>query len=1233
MPFRLSIRSKLALALLALTVLTVGISVALSLNRLSLYINDQAIDELLDDRQSVQLIIRLHQKDARADSAALALRGDLQRAVAERDHGTIQRIIEQYMRQQGSDTITITDANGIVLARAHAPDRYGDDITARSVVEWSLEGQTVETLEYVEGGSIYAVGGVPLIDTNESQMMLGTIIVGQTLDQAFVDDLKDSTSEDVSLIIDGRRLYTTLDAGRDKGSVAQTDITGHSNIDINGQGYHAVYGPLRGQSAVESLGTVEIAKSNASIQKTIRDIVGGVIALMSAVGLVAVGMAFWFSSRLTRPLSRLTEAAQSVGQSNFAPRVEVHSGDELEVLADAFNHMSEDIQRTQAERELRARQQAALAELGQKALDGTNLRALMDRAVEVISYFLNVEYGKVLELLPGEEVLRMVAGIGWHAGTVGHATIDVSEDSQVGQTLISVEPVIILDAPNETRFKIPALLSDHDVVSGLSVAINSGQRVYGILGAHTTHHRTFTQDEIHFLRAVANVLAAAIERVNGETALKESETRYRQLIELSPEMIVVYDEEKVLYTNQAGTELLYGPQLSQIIGKPGLNVAEAIRTTQERPAAPDIQHSRRRVIEGQLVRQDGDRMYFEVTSAPITYVGRPAQQAIVRDVTDRKRAEEQLHHYTTRLEAFHEIDRAILAARSPEEIAAAALTKLRELVPSVSASVTLFDLEANTAQALAISAENPPFAVGDHLALDRFSGLEQLLQGQHVLVTKQNPSSGNGHGVPHSRFFGELETLISMPLIYQGGLIGSINLGMDDGNRIEDQHIEIVQEVANQLAVAIQQARLHEQVRTANVQLEQRVSERTAELVVANKLLKREIREHRRTEQAEREQRTLAEALRDTSAALNRTLDLEEVLQRILEQLGRVVPHDVANIMLVERDRARIAGNHGYNQRAIDPALLAQTYAIDEHPNLRRMAITRQPLAIPDMSSADTSDWAAWPGDTWMRSYAGAPIHWNEEIIGFINLESATPGFFTASHAERLGAFADQTSIAIRNAQLFAQAQELATLQERQRLAHELHDAVSQTLWSASLIADVLPTIWEANPDRGREKLVRLRQLTRGALAEMRTLLLELRPTVLVEVGIDDLLHQLVEATASRTRAQLNLDADENCGLPADLQMVFYRIAQESLNNVMKHAMPTRIDIELRCTPQAVEMCITDDGQGFNPEEIPAGHFGVGIMKERASAVGATCTVTSAKGEGTRVRVSWGRNQHHGDRA
>lgn len=1222
MPFRLSIRTKLGLAILALTVLTVGVSVALSLHRLSLYINEQAEDELLDDLQSIQLILRLQQKDARAGAGVLALRGDLQAALAAGDHEEVLRIVEQYRTNQGIDTLTIVDAEGVVIARGHRPDYFGDHVSDQGLGFGALTGASAETLVLDQNRNLLAIGSVPIFDPRSSDTILGAVIAGYTLDQEFVESLKRSTGEDVSLILDNRRRFTTLPDT--VGSlITVTDINTREPIEINDDQYYAVYSPLQGQYATTPLGFLEIAKSNASIQETTRDIIGGVIVLMSAVGLVALGLAFAFSSRLTRPLDRLTEAARSVGRSDFTPRIEIHSGDELEVLAEAFNHMSENIQHTQAESDLRAQQQAALADLGRTALAGMDGAALRERVVTLLSHFLNVEYTKILELTPDRTKLRLVAGVGWNEGTVGHALVDVSKSSQVGQTLMSVEPVIILDAPNETRFELPEHLTEHNVVSGVSVAINSGEEVYGILGAYTGHHRTFSDDQIHFMQAVANVLAAAISRRQAEVALRESEARYRQLIELSPEMIVVYDDEQVLYTNQAGASLIEEAQLAQIIGKPDLDVSGAIRSTQEHQRQPEYRRNGKRVLEGQLLRQDGDTMYFEVTSAPIPYMGRPAHQAIVRDVTERKRAEEQLQQYTARLEALYEIDRAILMARSPQEIARAALSQLRRLVPSVSASVVLFDFEANTGHVMIQDIDSPSeIEVGSKFSLDRWEGIEQLRGGKSVWLD----AAANGADEAMYRMFGQsvpARSYIAMPLITHETLIGSLNLGVEGRDALETQHVDIIDDVATQLAVAIQQARLYEQVQSYNVQLEQRVAERTAELVVANKLLKREIREHRRTEQAEREQRTLAEALRDTSAALNRTLDLDEVVERILNQLGRVVPHDVANIMLVEAGHARIVGSRGYSQRNLNAAIVTQRYSIHEAPNLQRMALSRRPLAIPDTSSVDADEWNALPETAWLHSYAGAPIVWNEEIIGFINLESATPGFFTPEHAERLGAFADQASIAIRNAQLFAQAQELATLQERQRLAHELHDAVSQTLWSASLIADVLPSMWEADPDRGREKLNRLKQLTRGALAEMRTLLLELRPTALVEVAMDDLLRQLAESSASRTRAAINLDVEQDCVLPPDVQMTFYRVAQESLSNIARHSMATEINIRLSCSADTVELVIKDNGQGFDPNDIPAGHFGLGIMKERASAIGATCEITSTVGQGTQVRVTW----------
>ena len=161
------------------------------------------------------------------------------------------------------------------------------------------------------------------------------------------------------------------------------------------------------------------------------------------------------------------------------------------------------------------------------------------------------------------------------------------------------------------------------------------------------------------------------------------------------------------------------------------------------------------------------------------------------------------------------------------------------------------------------------------------------------------------------------------------------------------------------------------------------------------------------------------------------------------------------------------------------------------------------------------------------------------------------------------------------------QAEQAAVLAERNRLARELHDAVSQTLFSTSLIADVLPRLWDRNQADGRKRLEELRLLTRGALAEMRTLLFELRPSALKEARLDELLKHLTQAISSRTRVPIVLTAEDEWTLPPDVQMALYRITQEALNNATKHADPSRVSVTLCCKQRQVELTICDDGSGF----------------------------------------------------
>jgi two-component system nitrate/nitrite sensor histidine kinase NarX len=209
------------------------------------------------------------------------------------------------------------------------------------------------------------------------------------------------------------------------------------------------------------------------------------------------------------------------------------------------------------------------------------------------------------------------------------------------------------------------------------------------------------------------------------------------------------------------------------------------------------------------------------------------------------------------------------------------------------------------------------------------------------------------------------------------------------------------------------------------------------------------------------------------------------------------------------------------------------------------------------------------------------------------------------------------------NAHLYEQAQTLATLQERQRLAQNLHDAVNQSLFSASLIAEVLPRLWERDPDEARQSLEDLRRLTRGAMAEMRGLLAELRPLVLTDSDLGDLLRQLGDALTGRTNIPVLVTITGQDPLPAEIQVALYRLCQEALNNIAKHAAAQKVLINLQVDAGSVTLQIRDDGCGFDPENIPSGHYGLSMMRERANAIRADLSITSQPRQGVEILIHW----------
>jgi PAS domain S-box-containing protein len=245
-----------------------------------------------------------------------------------------------------------------------------------------------------------------------------------------------------------------------------------------------------------------------------------------------------------------------------------------------------------------------------------------------------------------------------------------------------------------------------------------------------------------------------------------------------------------------------------------------------------------------------------------------------------------------------------------------------------------------------------------------------------------------------------------------------------------------------------------------------------------------------------------------------------------------------------------------------------------------------------------------------VKAWMWIPLAVKDRVIGGIGIAHAEPDAFTIHQANLALTMANQAAITMVNAQLYEQAQTLATFQERQRLAQNLHDAVNQSLFSAGLIAEVLPRLWEKDPAKGQQSLEDLRHLTRGALAEMRALL-------------GDLLRQLGNAFTGRTNVPVTVTVVGQGDLPADVQVAFYRLCQEAFNNIAKHAQANQVAIHLEYEAGALDLRIRDDGRGFEPQQIPSGHYGLSMMRERAEAVGMGLSVASRPGHGTETAIHW----------
>lgn len=430
-----------------------------------------------------------------------------------------------------------------------------------------------------------------------------------------------------------------------------------------------------------------------------------------------------------------------------------------------------------------------------------------------------------------------------------------------------------------------------------------------------------------------------------------------------------------------------------------------------------------------------------------------------------------------------------------------------------------------------------------------------------------------------------LHSLASVPIRFKGKVMGVLFAATRGYREFTDQDVGLLTAIGHQVGVAIENARLFE---------------------------------------AERWRRQQATLLAEMAKLTSGTLDLDEVLHLTAEYAVEALKVDHCLICLCDQ-------SGGTLQCAIDKGFSPQVSAALRHAAFQPSDQTRQvvleelqPLIIqnapanPHLVFQDV----AWPE---LESILMVPIEVGGRRLGAMVLgtERSKPRLFTVDEGDLALAMANQAGLAIESARLYEQAQQVAALEERQRLARDLHDSATQSLYAVTMFAEAAARLLKSGEiELASNHLGEVRDTALEALREMRLLIFELRPPILEKEGLATALQTRLEMVEGRSGLETEFKAEGIGDLAPDIEEGLYRIAQEVLNNILKHAQARQVSVHLYRHQQTVILEIADDGIGFEPATI-RGKSGLGLagMEERAALLGGQLVVNSQPGEGTRVRV------------
>jgi PAS domain S-box-containing protein len=655
------------------------------------------------------------------------------------------------------------------------------------------------------------------------------------------------------------------------------------------------------------------------------------------------------------------------------------------------------------------------------------------------------------------------------------------------------------------------------------------------------HDIAFTYQGKHSMLAVIRDIT---KQVQAEEQLREKEEQYRSIFEATTDALFINDMNGIIVEVNPAACTMHGytyeeliGQYPTIVGHPDYHhlVAEFFQTIK---AGDQFQ------ARTANVRKDGSAFPIDIHGTAFTYKGQPHTLAMVRDISEQVRAEEQLREKETQY-------RSIFEATTDALLISDLLGYIVEVNPEACEMYGYTYEELVNLHAVALVPPALKQVIDERLQTIQMGG---QFQSQSVGLRKD--------GTPFN-----LE-IRATPFTYKG----------------KPHILGVIRDITEQVQ--------------AYELLEKRVEERTREL----------------------------STLLDISHNVASYIELKPLLAIVLDQLKMVADYTGSSFSILEGEDLVLVENRG-------PAPLEKVLQL--HVPIKTMGIIwemfskREPVIIPDVRDDSPlaqafrtmMDKHLKAPFGYIRSWMAVPLSHQEQTIGMLTLSSSEPNYYTPRHASLALAIANQAAVALANARLYEQAQELAALEERQRLARELHDSVSQALYGITLGTHTARTLLQRDPSKVAEPLDYVLTQAEAALTEMRALIFELRPESLETEGLVAAISRQAAALHARHEIVVSTELCDEPDLSLKAKAELYRVAQEALHNTVKHARAKRVNVCMRWDTDGLVLEVCDDGVGFDTARSFPGHLGLHSMQERIGRLGGTLRIESTPGQGTCIRA------------